>query len=272
MLCEIEKKRFCDALYGGTLFHSYIIESASPEAADGFLSFGRAVLMCSAPQKPCGACPDCLKLLANSHPDVLVCGDEGKPAGMEAVRNVIALSHVPPSEGGCRIFIFKNCEKMRYDAQNALLKLLEEPPPYVRLMLSSTKKEALLPTVRSRCRLITLTDEPVEKSDKASVAAKERAKKTLDMLSGGCKRFEFFVFMNEKLTRDKATEYLSALYISLAEALCDGTGEGLVSYLGRRAVCAMAEAVMAAKIAAESNANLSSLFAALAIRLWEMRS
>ncbi len=272
MLCELEKNRFCDALYSGTLFHSYIIEAASLDAADDFLSYARAVLMCRADKKPCGVCPDCQKLLADSHPDVLVCGADGKPASMDAVRNVIALSHVPPSEGGCRIFIFKNCEKMRYDAQNALLKLLEEPPSYIRILLYTAKKEALLPTVRSRCRLISLSDPDVAKSDKASVVAKERAEKTLQMLAGGCRRFEFFVFMNEKLTRDKATDYLSALYKTLADALCDTGGDTAVSFMGRRAVCGMSDAVMAAKNAAESNANLSSLFAALAIRLWELKS
>ena len=272
MLCEIEKDRFCDALCSGTLFHSYIIESASPEAADDFLSYARAVLMCRSDKKPCGICPDCQKLLADSHPDMLICGEDGKPAGMDTVRNVISLSHIPPSESGCRVFIFKNCEKMRWDAQNALLKLLEEPPPYVRLLLSTSKKEALLPTVRSRCRLITLSDAAAAKSDKATLAAKERADKTLQMLFGECRRFEFFVFMNEKLTREKAVEYLSALYKSLADTLCDVNGNGNAVFMGRRAVCGMADATMAAKIAAESNANLSSLFTALAIRLWELRA
>lgn len=272
MRCEQEKSRFLDALCSGTLFHSYIIESASTAFADDFLSYARSVLMCSGDKKPCGICPDCRKLSADSHPDVLICGGDDKPANMEAVRNVIALSHVPPSEGTSCIFIFKCCEKMRWDAQNALLKLLEEPPPYVRILLSTAKKEAVLPTVRSRCRLITLTDEPPAKTDKASTAAKDRAQKTLQMLSGGSRRFDFFVFMTEKQTRDKAVLYLSALYAELTDMLkMQGSSAELATFMGKRAICGMADAVFAAKGAAEANANLSSLFAALAIRLWELK-
>lgn len=271
MLCEQEKRRFLTSLHEGTLFHSYIVEAASPDAAEAFLSYCRDVMLCGSENKPCGVCADCKKLAADSHPDVTVCGGDGKPANMEAVRSVIALSHIPPGEGGCRVFIFKNCEKMRWDAQNALLKLLEEPPPYVRLLLSTAKKEAMLPTVRSRCRLITLSDDAPISHDKQTVAARERAVKTVGMLCGGCKRFDFFSFMTEKMTRDKALLYLSELYTVLTDTVCGRNTDGDFGTLGRRSACAMADAVTAARAAAEANANLSSLFAALAIRLWELK-
>ncbi len=272
MLCEQEKKRFLAHTVDETVFHSCIVEAVSSDAADEFADYCTRVLVCKGNIKPCGVCADCQKLINGSHPDITVCGAEGKPANMEAVREVISLSRIPPSEDGYRIFIFRNCEKMRWDAQNALLKLLEEPPAYIRLLLFTTKKEALLPTVRSRCRLISITDEPRESLDKTAVWAKERAKQTLDMLFDGGKRFEFLTFMTEKLTRDKAMVYLLELYQSLADILCErGQHAELASFAGRRVIGGMADAVLSARAAAEGNANLSSLFTALAVRLWGLK-
>ena len=81
--------------------------------------------------------------------------------GIEAVRDIIAAAHLRPYEGKRRVFIIEDAARMSTDAANALLKVLEEPPPDVLLVLLAEHADALLATVRSRCQLIELRPMPI---------------------------------------------------------------------------------------------------------------
>ena len=93
-----------------------------------------------------------------THPDVTVIAPkkDERTLKIELVRDMIRLASLTPSEGRWRIFVIPEIERMVLAGANALLKTLEEPPPQVVLLLTSSEPETLLPTVLSRCQVVPM--------------------------------------------------------------------------------------------------------------------
>ncbi len=120
-------------------------------------------LQCEAhgPQ-PCGECRSCRQFLAGTHPDVKVVTHE-KPGVIsvdEIRRQVVSDAAIRPYYGPYKIYIVPQAEKMNQQAQNALLKTLEEPPAYAVVFLLASGAQTLLPTIRSRCVSFTMAPLP----------------------------------------------------------------------------------------------------------------
>jgi DNA polymerase-3 subunit delta' len=113
----------------------------------------------------CGVCASCQRIARRVHPDVIVVepGESGS-IKIDQVRDVIDRAAFRPFEGRKRVVIVDDADAMLHPAQNALLKILEEPPSGTVFILVSAIPDSLLPTVRSRCSLLrfgTLTTEEV---------------------------------------------------------------------------------------------------------------
>jgi DNA polymerase III delta' subunit len=133
-----------------------------------------AGLLCQAPEpesRPCRQCRGCRMVASGNHPDLHRLAPEG-PGGQVrigkaenpepgTVRHLISEIALLSVEGGARVAIVEQAHRLNDDAQNALLKLLEEPPWGVTLILCADDEECLLPTVRSRCVRIRLGSVPV---------------------------------------------------------------------------------------------------------------
>ncbi len=121
---------------------------------------------CEGADRPCGRCPQCLRVERGVHPDVLVIRrgmsfdeDEegaGTRVGIGAIRQLIRDASLLPMAGRHRVFIILDAETMTVEAANALLKTLEEPPPHVLVILVAADDSALPETVRSRCLRLEL--------------------------------------------------------------------------------------------------------------------
>jgi DNA polymerase-3 subunit delta' len=123
-----------------------------------------AGLLCGDPDpsaRPCRVCRGCRQVASGNHPDLHRLAPEG-PGGQirigkasdpepGTVRNLISELALLPVEGGARVVIVESAHRLNDDAQNALLKMLEEPPAGVTIVLCADDEECLLPTVRSRC-------------------------------------------------------------------------------------------------------------------------
>lgn len=145
----------------GVCSHAYIVDGGEGVGKLDFALECAKVLLCENAKKPCGYCPSCLKSLSGTHPDIFVIGRD-KPASIADVRELIRRASLKPNDGERQVFIVNNAGKLRADAQNALLKLFEEPPESVTVFLLTESRSSLLPTVLSRGQSIHLdgmTDE-----------------------------------------------------------------------------------------------------------------
>ena len=116
----------------------------------------------SSGKRPCGVCRDCVKAKKNIHPDIITLGlpldEKGKAKKeivVEQIRALISDAYVMPNEAERKVYIIENADCMNINAQNAVLKLLEEPPAGAVLLLCAVNVPSLLPTVRSRCTLVS---------------------------------------------------------------------------------------------------------------------
>ena len=116
-----------------------------------------AALMCSDEDRPCGRCEGCRKVLGGIHPDFITVDDpEKKTVPVDLIREARSDIYIQPNEGKRKIYLFPRAQDMLPPSQNALLKILEEPPSYGVFLLITDNAEKLLPTVRSRCTELTL--------------------------------------------------------------------------------------------------------------------
>jgi DNA polymerase-3 subunit delta' len=115
-------------------------------------------LVCKSEDSPCRKCAQCSKVLKHLHPDVITYTGSGKSnaISVDTVREVISEASVKPNEADYKILILEECTNMLVPAQNALLKILEEPPEYIVLILCAKTKSIFLETVLSRSVVFTL--------------------------------------------------------------------------------------------------------------------
>ena len=143
--------------------HAYILDG---EEGAGKMMLARAfaqTLQCErGGTEPCGECHSCKQALSGNQPDIIMVSHE-KPAsiGVEDIRGQLCGDiQIKPYSSPYKIYIVDEAEKMTVQAQNALLKTIEEPPAYGVILLLTTNADAFLPTILSRC--VTLKLRPVK--------------------------------------------------------------------------------------------------------------
>ncbi len=152
-----EKEKLLSEIASGKLSHAYLIEGGEGCDKTYFARFAAAAVLCTGDKPPCGKCPSCVKALAGSHPDLFYFSPDKKASmGVETVRDIKKSLFFMPNDGDRKVYIIDDAQKMTVQAQNALLKFIEEPPASVLFFIVADKKESLLPTVVSRTRIISL--------------------------------------------------------------------------------------------------------------------
>ena len=117
-----------------------------------------AALQCT--DAGCGHCSACQQALGGPHPDVAVVVPEGLHLSIADAREVIGRSSRAPTRGRWQVTLIEDADRMEERTSNTLLKAIEEPPPHSVLLLCAPSVEDLLPTIRSRCRLVPLRTPP----------------------------------------------------------------------------------------------------------------
>lgn len=146
------KETITASLKNNRISHGYLITGAPGSGKRTLARLLAAAANCTEADRPCGGCLSCRKVLQNNHPDVITVDDpEKKTVSVDLMRKARADIYVQPNEAQRKIYIFPRAQDMTVEAQNALLKVLEEPPSYGIFLLLADRPEALLPTVRSRC-------------------------------------------------------------------------------------------------------------------------
>ena len=152
--------RLREAAARGTLSHALLFTGSGDR--EGAARFAAAAMECRAEgDRPCGDCPDCRKILAGIHPDVITVRDpEHKNIAVEVVRAVRADAYIRPNEGIRKIYVFPDCALLTEQDQNVLLKVVEEGPPYAAFLFCAENAAVVLQTLRSRCVEIKLHPAP----------------------------------------------------------------------------------------------------------------
>ena len=164
----MKPKRFDDFYGMDSLINRLSVGVAGDNTAHAYLFCGPAgtgkrslsaicarAVHCTGEKKPCDVCDSCQRFLNGSHPDHIVLSSE-KALGVSDVRALIERVAIKPYEGGMYTVVIEDCDDMTIQAQNALLKTLEEPPDYLTFFLLAKSQAPLLSTVLSRVRLVRL--------------------------------------------------------------------------------------------------------------------
>ncbi len=119
-------------------------------------AFAKSVL-CGKNAPFCGNCRSCTLFDAGTHPDISVISpDERNVIRVSVIRELRQAAYERPDRSRRKVYVIENAEQMNREAQNAFLKIMEEPPQYVVFLLLCTSARALLETVVSRCTVFTL--------------------------------------------------------------------------------------------------------------------
>lgn len=154
------KEHLRTAIENGKISHAYIIHGEKNAGKEFIAETFAMALECEDDTdiEPCMECHACKQAITKNNPDIITLIHE-KPGtiGVEDVRrSIVSDVSIRPYNGKWKIYLINDAEKMSVQAQNALLKTLEEPPDYVVIMLLTSNMSALLPTIISRSTVLNM--------------------------------------------------------------------------------------------------------------------
>ncbi|MCC8142408.1 MAG: DNA polymerase III subunit delta' [Lachnospiraceae bacterium] len=148
-----------NAVHRDQVSHAYLLNGPDGSGKMMLAEAFAMLLLCEDPQggEACGKCRSCRQALGHNQPDIIYVTHEKAGISVDDVRQQINRDvEIRPYSSRYKVYIVDEAEKMNVQAQNALLKTLEEPPAYVVILLLTTNADALLPTILSRCVRINL--------------------------------------------------------------------------------------------------------------------
>ena len=146
------KENLTKSLQKGHISHFYLIAGPEGSGKHTLAKLLAAAILCQGADRPCGICGACRKVMDGNHPDFIMVDDpEKKTVTVDLIRDARADMYIQPNESEHKIYLFPRAQDMGLPGQNALLKVLEEPPKYGVFILLTDNPDKLLPTVRSRC-------------------------------------------------------------------------------------------------------------------------
>ena len=140
---------------GAAMTHAWLFTGPPGSGRSVAASAFGAALVC--PDGGCGHCTDCHTALLGSHADVDHVATEAMTISVERARSLVLEASAAPSVARWRVIVLEDADRLTEQANNALLKSLEEPTPHTVWLLCAPSMEDVLPTIRSRCRHVVLT-------------------------------------------------------------------------------------------------------------------
>ncbi|MBQ3192610.1 MAG: hypothetical protein IJB59_03460 [Oscillospiraceae bacterium] len=155
------KQNLAESLAKNHISHFYLISGPRGSGKHTLAKLLAAAILCKNQKKPCLTCTPCRKVMEGNHPDFITVEDpEHKNVAVKIVRQFREDVFIRPNESDYKIYLF--AQELGLEGQNALLKILEEPPKYGVFLLLTDNPDKLLPTVRSRCTELKMQSLPGE--------------------------------------------------------------------------------------------------------------
>ena len=199
----------------GRIAHAFLLSGPHGTGKRTCANYLTQTILCASPQAPCGQCPACKKVLAGLHPDVHVVGEEEKSISVDTIRALRDQLALRPFEADRHIALIPRADRMTAQAQNALLKTLEEPAGGNVFFLLTDQPGAMLPTIVSRCRRLRFS--PVSVEACAEILAEKGVEPGRARLAAACaqgavgRALEIAVDEDYLPLREKALSSLKAL-------------------------------------------------------------
>jgi hypothetical protein len=180
------KEQLTNALQSGRMPHAVLIDGPQGSGKRTLARIIAAAAVCeSTTERPCGICRQCINAFADNHADIMsYSGEKARSFSVDTVRKIRSEAYISPNDADIKVYILIGIHNMTEQAQNALLKIIEEPPAHVMFVMTCEGRSRVLSTVQSRCALVTLgsvseeeavtallADVPLIERDKALQAA-----------------------------------------------------------------------------------------------------
>lgn len=263
-------KELLALMKSGRVPHGVILESKQQEmTAEYALLLSKWAVCREAENKPCGKCSGCLKAASGNHLDIYTAQGSGKSnaVSVNEIRNICRNAYVIPNEANVKVFILPNADLMQASAQNAFLKVLEEPPQNIIFILCCSASRKLLGTIRSRAVIFNLdTDAVVNENNKEILEQAEKIAAALTESKG----YGLLAEIGCLTDRSNASAVLEQLSDILREAIVNNAcgkkgGSQAVLLLQRRIktknLLDIVEVINTAQVKLEQNINMN-LFSA----------
>ncbi len=153
------KEHFRNAIAAKKISHAYIINGEKSSGKEFIAKVFAMALQCEKGEvEPCQECHSCRQALSGNHPDIIyVTHEKPNTISVDDIRAQVNDDvAIKPYSGPYKVYLVNEAEKMTPQAQNAILKTLEEPPAYVVILLLTTNVNVLLPTILSRCVVLNM--------------------------------------------------------------------------------------------------------------------
>ena len=149
---EKNKELLKNTIETESIAHSYMFVGQDGIGKQKFaISFAKMILCLSQDKEECNNCDSCIKFNTGNHPDFIKIEPDGNSIKIAQMREMQEYIYQKPILSSRKVFIINDAEKMTEEAQNSLLKTLEEPPEYVTIILIVSNENMMLNTIKSRC-------------------------------------------------------------------------------------------------------------------------
>ena len=149
---EKNKELLKQIIESNNIAHSYMF--IGQDSIGKFLfakEFAKAILCLSQEERPCDNCKSCIEFSTNNNPDFNIIEPDSGSIKIDKIRELVQKVYEKPVVSSRKVYIINDSECMTKEAQNSLLKTLEEPPEYVTIILVTSNDNLFLPTIKSRC-------------------------------------------------------------------------------------------------------------------------
>lgn len=143
--------------------HSYLFVGTEGIGKKQIAKEFAKALLCLNNDKYCNTCKSCIEFDDNNNPDFVILEPDENSIKIEQIREIQRKVVEKPIISNQKVYIIDNSDKMTTEAQNCLLKTLEEPPKYITIILIGTNENAFLSTIKSRCTILRFKDIPQHK-------------------------------------------------------------------------------------------------------------
>ena len=191
------KKLLENTVRSNNVLHSYLFFGTEGIGKKVFAKeFSKMILCNSKDEKPCNKCKSCIEFDSNNNPDFFVIEPDGSSIKIEQIRQMQKSILEKPIESNKKVYIINDAETMTKEAQNCMLKTLEEPQDFIVIILIASNENNILPTVKSRCTKIffrNLDDADIIKYVNEKNSGIDINKDILKLCNGSILKAEFVI-------------------------------------------------------------------------------